>query len=99
MQKQILFSTKTTSDEFNHPGGLHSILMDGHTTGTWKLQKKAPSGNWVDLIGGGGVSFDSDGEQFFYGGSNLNYRLTGGGAGPEAWFLSGGHVQGVKAFE
>lgn len=83
---QILGTTQTTSDTFTPIGGEMYLLMDGHAGGTWKLQVKAPSGNWVDLDGDpGGVKFEADGMIHFYGVPWLPYRLTGGTAGAQAW--------------
>ena len=93
---QILKATETTGSLFNHPGSkLVSIFLSDHAGGTWKLQKQNPDGDWVDLDGGLGVEFDSEGEQFFYGTPLLFYRLTGGSVGAKAWLLIADYAPGV----
>ena len=99
MIKKILGIAQTTSAEFGHPGGLAFILMDRHAGETWTLQVQTPEGRWVDLSGVGGVEFDENGMQVFYGTGALSYRLTGGTVGAEAWVVSNEYAPGVKTFE
>ena len=95
--EQVLAATDTEGSEFRATEDRVFLLMEGHAGGEWKLQIKTPAGTWMDIADdSGGVSFDSNGIQFFYAQAWLPYRLNGGTAGAEAWLLSSARAPGLK---
>lgn len=98
---QIMTATQHTSAAFTIPARIGpeltrytSLLGYGHPgSGRWDLEVETPAdedGNqhWVSLAGTGGVSFESDGEQFFYCSRGLTYRVrrtTGSAVGLRIW--------------
>ena len=92
-----LAATQTEGSEFSVNEDRVFILMEGHAGGEWILQIKTPNGTWMDIADdSGGISFDSDGLQFFYAQAWLNYRLNGGTVGAQAWLLSSDRNPGVQ---
>ena len=95
--KQIITDSQTEGSEFSVSEDRAFILMEGYVSGEWKLQIRTPNGNWMDIAdSSGGISFNSDGLQFFYAQPWLNYRIAGGDAGAEAWLLAPGPNPGLK---
>ena len=94
---EILKATEAIGSEFSVNLDRVFLLMEGHVGGTWTLQIKTPDGTWMDIADdSGGISFDSDGLQFFYAQPWLNYRLNGGTTGAKAWLLSSERNPGLK---
>lgn len=84
--KQILFAHETTGDSFVTEAGIGQILLSDHSGGTWTLQVRSPSGDWLDTdatwTGNGIRSFDAQ--------ADFPYRMNGGTAGALAWYAPGG---------
>ena len=78
---QVLSDTQTTSEEFRFSGKVGFVILSGYTSGTWTLQVEAPDGSWIDSD----INFTGNGIKSFDSTHSLNWRLTGGDAGAEAW--------------
>lgn len=73
----VLTDTQTTGDEFVLDGGPAVAILDGHSGGTWTLQVKGPSDDWVDTD----VEWTANGIFAFMAAPGATYRVTGGTAG------------------
>ena len=95
--KAVLAATETTGSEFFVTEDRAFLLMEGHAGGEWTLQIKTPDDTWMDIAdSSGGILFDDDGLQFFYGQAYLPYRLTGGTVGAQAWLISSRRAPGLQ---
>ena len=89
MQRKILEAADSTSAPFYGPGENGYILLVDHAGGTWQLEQQVPGRDPAEWVYVGSASnplqFTGNGVLSFYSDKDAVLRLTGGGAGAEAW--------------
>ena len=82
----ILAATQSTSEEFEHPGGVGVfVALRAHAGGTWSLWAKFPDDTWTN-IGSGDVEFTADAIKLIDApAAGFVFQLRGGTAGAKAW--------------
>ena len=91
--KQILEATDAEGKIFMFRGGAptytgpqdilsrQQAIVDVHTGGTWTLQERVPDRTWIDSD----ITFDDVGVKAFWASQEMEYRLSGGTIGAEAF--------------
>ena len=84
----ILGATDTTSKSFASGGVQFSLMIDTFVSGIWTLEALSPAANWITMDD---KTFKSEGLWTVYSPApGVQMRLTGGGAGAQAWVYGAG---------
>ena len=86
-RRQILANTEATSDVFKlDPGGHYQLIVTEHAGGVWQLEGRiSKDHDWISV--GSDGEFTGDGIKSMFLNGEMEWRLTGGTVGAEAYII------------